>query len=79
MVMWYRPADTLFWQLLIGHNLVVKYIGLQAPKLAIERVTFDIGFPVVWMGGRVDLRSRDLAMGLPSRTPERVSYAFINR
>ena len=25
MVMWYRSADTLFWQLTIDHNIYVQY------------------------------------------------------
>ena len=43
-------ADTLFWKLSIGHNMAVQNkVGGSQNKL--ERVRFNIGFPVVRTGG----------------------------
>ena len=54
-VMWFRSADTLFWQLSIDHdiNVCIKLnTGYRLPY-QLENVKFDIGFPV----GRTDGRT----------------------
>ena len=49
-VMWYCPADILFWKLSIGHNMDVQY-KVAGSQNKLERVRFNFGFPVVRTGG----------------------------
>ena len=49
--MWYWPADNLFWQLSIDHNMDMQY-QVQALRLA-EKCDILLGSPVVPMYGQV--------------------------
>ena len=52
MFMWYRSADTLFWQLTIDHNIYVQYQVAGSHTTELERLTFYNGCPVVQADGR---------------------------
>ena len=72
--MWYWSADTLFWQLSIGHNMVT---GSQTCYKKCDICSW-ISFPVVRADGRTDERPGGLMVTWP-RNDIRSRARVINR